>query len=359
MSEGYEIDFLPVGDGERSGDAIALRYGADGVYTIHVVDGGTAKAGEELVAHIRKYYDNPRRIDHVVLTHGDDDHSSGLRNVIEAFEIGQIWMNRPWLYAANVLGEFKDGRWTVAGLEKRLRDDFPILVEIEDLAIAKGTPINPVFQGDTIGAFVVAAPSFERYLSLIPQFERTPAASAPAMRGLGIAITQAVKVGAEWIREAWGIETLADNPQTSMSNESSVVQYGTINDESVLLTGDAGVVSLNEACVYIQGIGDVLPGLRFMQVPHHGSRHNVSPSILNRLIGPRVGEGATINTTAFASVSKGDDSRPRKKVVNAFIRRGASVHVTKGSAKRHYSNMPERAGWVASTPLTFSTSVEA
>lgn len=38
---GYEIDFLAVGDGERSGDAIAVRYGSPGAYRVMVVDGGT------------------------------------------------------------------------------------------------------------------------------------------------------------------------------------------------------------------------------------------------------------------------------------------------------------------------------
>ena len=39
----YEIDFLPVGDGEKSGDAICLRYSYDGGESWHVgvIDGGT------------------------------------------------------------------------------------------------------------------------------------------------------------------------------------------------------------------------------------------------------------------------------------------------------------------------------
>ena len=85
---GYEIDFLPVGDGERSGDAIAVRYGSPGRYTIHVIDGGDLAAGERMVEHIRSHYGNPRYIDAVVCTHGDDDHSSGLRKVVQAFDIG-------------------------------------------------------------------------------------------------------------------------------------------------------------------------------------------------------------------------------------------------------------------------------
>ena len=46
---GYEIDFLPVGDGARSGDAIALRYGnLEGTraeQTVVVIDGGFTDDG--------------------------------------------------------------------------------------------------------------------------------------------------------------------------------------------------------------------------------------------------------------------------------------------------------------------------
>ena len=53
---GCEIDFLPVGNGDKSGDAIAVRYGYPGNYKVMVYDGGTKESGEALVEHIRKHY---------------------------------------------------------------------------------------------------------------------------------------------------------------------------------------------------------------------------------------------------------------------------------------------------------------
>lgn len=54
---GYEIDFLPVGDNSKSGDAIALRYGnlygSRAEQRVVVVDGGFTDDGEALVNHIR------------------------------------------------------------------------------------------------------------------------------------------------------------------------------------------------------------------------------------------------------------------------------------------------------------------
>jgi hypothetical protein len=55
----YEIDFLPVGDGSKSGDAIALRYGNLGdpsQQMVIVIDGGYTDDGETLVDLIRTRY---------------------------------------------------------------------------------------------------------------------------------------------------------------------------------------------------------------------------------------------------------------------------------------------------------------
>ncbi len=49
--QGYEIDFLPVGNGDRSGDAIAMRYGTPNNYKVIVYDGGTKESGKALVDH--------------------------------------------------------------------------------------------------------------------------------------------------------------------------------------------------------------------------------------------------------------------------------------------------------------------
>ena len=355
----YEVDFLHVGDGERSGDAIALRYAVPGRYRIHVVDGGDLDAGERMIQHIQKYYGNPSYIDAVVCTHGDADHSSGLRRVLEAFAVGGVWMNRPWLYAQEIVGRFQDGRITAPSLERRLRDAYPILAEIESVAEARGIPVYEAFQGQRVGEFTILAPSRERYVGLIPEFSRSPEANgesatshwpANAFRRIAVAV-------ADWIREAWDYETLEENVETTASNESSVVQMAEIDGHRLLLTGDAGIVSLKEAADCAEGLGYYLPGVRLIQIPHHGSRHNVSPSILDRWLGPRIGQGATPAFSAYASVAKGSKTHPRRKVVNAFMRRGAAVFSTKGEPKLFHYQMNHRR-WGPAEPESFSDQVE-
>jgi glyoxylase-like metal-dependent hydrolase (beta-lactamase superfamily II) len=79
----YEIDFFAVGDGERSGDAIALRYTAPGRADpiVGVIDAGFLTNGEELVEHIPKYYGTDR-VDFVLSTHPDADHINGMGEVV-------------------------------------------------------------------------------------------------------------------------------------------------------------------------------------------------------------------------------------------------------------------------------------
>lgn len=159
--------------------------------------------------------------------------------------------------------------------------------------------------------------------------------------------------------ETWDRETLEEDVESSASNESSVVQLAQFEGKRILLTGDAGVIALGEAADYAESNGYNLPGINILQVPHHGSRHNVSPSSLDRWLGPRLLKGETSDTFACASVGKESTTHPRKKVVNAFMRRGATIYSTKGATLWHNRGMPERSGWRAATALEFSEHVEA
>lgn len=361
----FEFDFLAVGDGSRSGDAIAMRYSDGHAYRIHVIDGGDQAAGVRMVKHIRKHYENPSYIDAVICTHGDDDHSSGLREVIKAFKIGSIWMNRPWLYARLIIDAFKDKRMTVASLERHLREEYPILAEIEVLAERRGIPIHDVFQGDAVGPVTILAPSKERYIRLIPEFSRTPEqtqsdpSNSSGWTNLFARAAQSVRGAADWVAETWGLETLEENVESTASNESSVVQLAQLDGERILLTGDAGVTALREAADFTEAWVCDLPGIDFMQVPHHGSRRSVSPSSLDRWLGRRLPKGESTGTVAYASVAKATRTHPRKKVVNALIRRGAKVYATKGTTLWHHRGTPPRQRWKTVTALEFTERVEA
>ncbi len=52
----FELEFLPVGDSSKAGDAILIRYGTNGQYQVIVIDGGTDESGDALVEHIERHY---------------------------------------------------------------------------------------------------------------------------------------------------------------------------------------------------------------------------------------------------------------------------------------------------------------
>lgn len=352
----YEIDFLPVGD--TFGDAIVIRYGDDeNGYLLHVVDGGRGDTGQTIIDHINKYYPG-YFINHMVLSHADNDHACGLIDVLKHFDVKNLWMNRPWLYAAETLQYFH-GNFTLQGLIDDMKERHPYLVELEDLAKAKGTQIHEVFQGAQIDKFTVMAPSRERYLELIPDFEKTPTSyreeeKAPTY-GLLKSFVEAAK---KWLDEKWDMETLSENPQppTSASNESCVVQYATLSEgKTVLLTADVGPAGLHEAADYAASLGLTYP--KFIQIPHHGSRHNVTPSVLDRWLGPKKSQDTVVGT-AFCSIGADKPDYPRGQVKNAFIRRGYAVYANRKSMISHYSGSGH-TGLVPLTPEAFENKVES
>lgn len=349
----YEIDFLPVGT--SNGDAICIRYGdPQRGYYLHVIDGGFTDTAQTIINHIGTHYGWHYRINHMMLSHADNDHATGLIGVMEHFKVDQLWMNRPWLYAAQVLPHFH-GNYTLNGLIQRMRDMHPYLVRLEQLALAQGTTIHEAFQGDAIGPFIILAPSRARYIHLIPDLDKTPTSH----RGteVGLLFKGLIEATKTWVDEHWHYETLSNNPEpTSASNETSIVQHAVIDGRSILLTADAGPEALNEAADFAEFIGS-LKAPNFVQVPHHGSRRNVTPAVLDRWLGQRMNEGA-IYGTAFCSVGSDQPDYPRGQVKNAFQRRGYPVHTTRDRSKTHYFGREPRADWYQSIPEPFATKVD-
>src|SRR5438477_6112421 len=104
----FEVDFLGVGQGERSADAIALRIAdpsAPSGQRVMVIDGGTQDSGEQLVDHVQSYY-GTKHVDYVVLTHPDADHASGLTVVLDKLNVGTLVMHKPWEHANEIRSMF-------------------------------------------------------------------------------------------------------------------------------------------------------------------------------------------------------------------------------------------------------------
>jgi beta-lactamase superfamily II metal-dependent hydrolase len=360
--EFLEIDFLAV-ESAKSGDAIAIRYNINNFPYIHVVDGGFSEMGPKIESHIAEYYTNQSYIDHVVLTHPDQDHASGLRYVLENMDVRALWMHRPWLYADELINRFRNYT-NVDNLAKALRDAYPLIVELEEIAVRKGIPILEVFQGASIGAFRVLSPSKEFFLQKVVESTRTPAPAADdfsaILKKALLEVARMTRAAVSFVTAGWGDEKLSNEP-TSAENEMSVVQYANFGGKIFLLTGDAGREALQEVVNFAPYAGLALPGINTFQVPHHGSRRNVSSDLLDSLVGGKlsapVGSGNEL-FSAIVSSALEDTHHPKKAVERALHHRGAKVLATEGVSIVTGWKRPDR-GWGPLPSRAYPTEQEA
>lgn len=357
---GYEIDFLPVGDGSKSGDAIALRYGnlygQRNEQTVIVIDAGSDEAAGLLVEHIQGYY-GTNYVDYVISTHADADHCSGLTKVVNELGVGALFMHKPWDYSDSILNLFKNTRLTGPGLEQIIRKSLRHAKDLEKLAVSKNIPIYEPFSGMGLenGTMIFLGPSQEYYCTLVSDFRETPEPSDLVKQVLDL-----IKQGAEgiaeevqnWLEETLHIETETldkVHKNTSAENSSSAITLFNIEGRQLLFTADAGVDAIKRALDFANSSLIDLTNLRFIQVPHHGSKHNINAEILDSL--PPC-------TAMISAAKEGDPLHPSRRVVNALIRRGYKPLATQGIGKLHHYSSPDRPGWSAAAPLQFYSRVE-
>ncbi|WP_145928708.1 MBL fold metallo-hydrolase, partial [Termitidicoccus mucosus] len=178
---GYEVDFLPVGDGEKSGDAIAIRWGnlfaEKPEQKVVVIDGGFSASGEALVDHIKKYY-KTETVNCLICTHPDNDHVGGLSVVLEKLKVQNLLMHLPWKHTNGISEWFKDGRVTDNSVKEKLKESLESAYNLEQLAIKKGINIIEPFTGlHGFGEnleFRVLGPTKAYYEELLLEFDGTP-----------------------------------------------------------------------------------------------------------------------------------------------------------------------------------------
>ena len=347
----YEVDFLGVGENSQSGDAIALRFGnllsGRSEQTVVVIDGGFTDTGDQIVEHIREHY-GTNIVDLVISTHPDQDHINGLETVLRELDVRDLWIHQPWRYNELLQHEFADGRITSASIAARLRQNLQKAYDLVRLAEQRGVNVFEPYVGTTFGYQIrVVGPSQQYYLSLVPDFEGMPRRADDGGR---------MQTFAEFVRSAgrlvqrlaagWGRDELDEEDTTSAKNNSSVITEIIADGRKLLFTGDAGVTALQLTEPYLQASADV--PLSLFQVPHHGSKRNLSPTVLNNLIGRSVVEGETRDVSAIISCAKhGNPKHPSAKVINALIHRGASVTPTYGRTICHKHGVEFRPGWSA------------
>ncbi|SHI71221.1 ComEC/Rec2 family competence protein [Flavobacterium terrae] len=361
MTENYslEIDFMPVGDGEKSGDAIALRFGLyeDGRWKnqkVFIIDGGNLASGDALVKHVKEVY-KTNKVDRVILTHPDSDHASGLRKVIEGLEVEKIWMHRPWNHWGDLKDSIVDGRITRKSFTDKLRNAYQYAHDIEQLAIENKIEIFSPHQGSSYtineeDILTVLGPSKELYTSLVQASGKTPDMGVfESVRGF----SADTKTKTKFVREDLTFETenLAETDvPTSAENDMSLVLLLTVGKARVLFTGDAGTQGMHKAIYYATEKGISLKNLNVFDVPHHGSRRNLSKGILRHI---------SANYSVVSCSVLGAPKHPSPIVINSLIRRNMTPYKTQGKVLNfRFGSVPTREGYTTAIPMPFTNQVE-
>ena len=352
-----EIDFLPVGEENKSGDAIAMRFGhyEDGKWqkqTIFIIDGGNSDSGDALVKHVKEVYKSSI-VERVILTHPDGDHASGLRNVVEELQVGKIWMHSPWHYWGDLKDSIKDGRITKNSFSDRLREAYQYAHDIEQLAIKKKIEIFHPHQGCyyKVGEeriLTILGPSKELYLSLIQASGKTP--EMGVFESVSKSFTTTAKK-LEYENMSFDSEHLADtHSSTSAENDMSLILLLSVAGSKVLFTGDSGTQGLFKAITFAIENEISLKDLDVFDVPHHGSHHNLSKGILKYI------------NAKFSIIScsiKGEPKHPSPIVTNSLLRRNMNPIWTQGSLINfHSGEVPLREGLSSVEIIPFSYQVE-
>jgi beta-lactamase superfamily II metal-dependent hydrolase len=357
---GYEVDFLPAERGSKSGDAIALRLGdlnagdRDDQF-VAIVDGGYTESGHALVEHVMQHY-KTEVIDVVISSHLDEDHIQGLTVVVNELQVRQLWMHEP---SSTEVEQMQVALSEATGLQhERLQLITASIQQSQDLASLareRGIEIVAPYTGLTApgGALRVIGPTEEYYASLVPRFRNyTQTESLSSMMAAGLEAKTGKTPG-----ETLAHETLEEGATTGPENNSSVVTLIQVDGHAVILTGDAGAEALHLAADHLDSSEFDWSSLRAMQIPHHGSRNNVTPSVLNRYLGDYVQTAR--NKQAYVSCSsKGGKHHPSRRVTNAFHRRGCKVYKTAGGTKRLHHDAPDREGFSTAIEVPFYSEVD-
>lgn len=320
----YCVRFFHVGNDTKGGDAILIELfdERDNPFVI-LIDGGYKDTGEKICQHIIAKYNDPV-IHLMVNTHPDIDHTSGLKSILENddIEVKKIVMNRPWKDAGLKPEHFKDGRITENSLAARLRDAFAMADDIEDIANEKKIPICRAFQGDNLvpDVLTVLAPTKKSYRNFLLASGKSPDTYVDELNKKSY---QKVELEEETYDES-GIIQWFDEEETSEVNQTSLVLSLQIGEEHFLLTGDVGKATLTNALDFYENLhwGNSSHDFTVVQLPHHGSRKNINPDILNRF--------SPTNYIISCPPNGMKEGHPSRRLINKIleIKKDSKIYVT-------------------------------
>jgi beta-lactamase superfamily II metal-dependent hydrolase len=338
MYSGLEIDMLSLGNA----DSILVSFWNGYSVNRVLIDGGNKGDAPIVRAFLRGL--KIETIDDVLSTHHHDDHSGGLIELLadETLKFGKVRCHVPHWHVDNM-----DKVWAALKAAEpsdeatAIRKSLQTVADIYDIAKKRRIPLEEPFKGKRVGVLEVCSPTEEFYNGLVVEMTDVGKIKAEDEAQTRYDIqTNLEEVMSKAILGESSDSSLLTEPHTAPENESSVVAGITHDKKVCLFTADAGPCALTNVLRDYPGCKKLF----WMQIPHHGSRRNVTKNLID-LFAP---------STAFVS-AEGSKKHPRRAVVNAFKDAGAKVYST------HYPNplhlrqcvgtVPGRDGYESATAL--------
>ena len=338
--DGLEVDMLSLGNA----DSILVTQWYPGGSRRILIDGGKTGDSKQILAFLAGL--GIKHLDYVVCSHPHEDHAGGLLDLIKSKQItiGELWMHLPLRHIDELTLRLTLGlgNYSAKKIVSIINKSLDTTHEIEAAATAKGIPIYEPFKDKKIGFLHVCGPSQEFYEQQLINFTDLEklAEMQESMNQYQnkVSLEDMYENSPQMVTIGTGLGEAPTEPE----NDSSTILWTKHGPDQLLFTADAGVKAL-EAVKSAYNIGN----LRWMQIPHHGSRRNINEELIS-FFRPK---------TAYVSAD-GTPKHPRKKVVTAFQTCGSEVfstHYPSGfNLNFHVGNVPPRIGYSAATPLPLS-----
>ena len=299
MKNGIEIFFQNLGDA----DSIFVRTWKNDIPTNILIDGGYRKDADQVSTFVgeRLLETGSDQIDHLVCSHCHDDHAGGVVELVNErhFRIGQAWVrdlrgDRSVLSLSRVSQlSMSQAKLVLEKLERSEKTRIELLEGLEKYY--PDTIISEPFYGEEIGPLIVLGPTYEFFQQQYSKFDDrafvTQLEARYQKRNQLAASSSTEKPLGDYVSPENEVSTILAYP----FNEDG-------NEKVYMLTADAGREGLNDV---IYRYGSALKNVRWLQVPHHGSRRNLDEQIIAKLA----------PETCFISCA-GNIKHPSVKLVN-------------------------------------------
>jgi beta-lactamase superfamily II metal-dependent hydrolase len=307
----FVIDFVYVGDG----DAIIIwarePNKSDFVFFL---DGGDAGNGQKVVDHYRKWIEpnlQSQRAIGFINSHPHEDHIDGLLEIVDKLGSTMSFAiyNDP---VECITAEHKDRlyRAYMKGEDPDITHLYQEFEQIEKLnGFCKKYNLKRYNAYNNInfwnGQFRILMPSEDFYVNEVQYFadEELLKAKDFSVKPEPVDISQ---------DDSKPCEIVDESDDTTPENlTSTVIQLTDSKGKKYILTADAGVASFD----YMESYFDAT-NIAMVQLPHHGSRRNVSARWINKF-----------NPGLFMVSAEGNNKHPRRAVINCIKRHHPNCNV--------------------------------